>query len=161
MTKSIYDIEIEALSNIKSPGEQFALGAFKGKKILIVNTASECGFTAQYAQLQELHELHNDKVTILGCPSNDFGNQEPGDGQSISKFCSTSFGVTFPLTQKVKVTGQDKHPLYQWLTKQSKTKEEVKWNFQKFLIDEQGQLSHVFAPSEEPLSEAVLSALNL
>jgi len=154
--RAIYDFVLDGLD-----GQPIDLQQFKGRKLLIVNTASECGYTAQYAQLQELHAAFNGAVAILGCPSNDFGNQEPGTADQIAQFCQARFGVTFPLSAKMRVTGPDRHPLYAWLEENSPLEGQVHWNFQKFLVDEQGAITQVFAPSQDPLSDPVLSALGL
>lgn len=122
---------------------------FKGKKLMIVNVASECGLTPQYELLQELYEMFNDRnFTILGVPCNDFGAQEPGSAEEISYFCSKNYGVTFPLTEKISVLNDTKHPLYNYLT--STTGEEVSWNFQKFLVNENGEVEKVFSPQTLP-----------
>lgn len=152
----VYDFVLPGLEGQPIPLEQF-----RGRKMLIVNTASECGFTAQYAQLQELHDQFGDQVAIIGCPSNDFGNQEPGDNGQIALFCHSRFGVTFPLSARLPVKGPEKHPLFAWLEAERPEDGEIQWNFQKFLIDENGVPSKVFAPSVEPLSDAVLDALGL
>ncbi len=154
--QTIYDFKLQGLE-----GQTIDLNAFRGRKILIVNTASECGFTAQYAQLQELHDQFSEKVAIIGCPSNDFGNQEPGSHEEIARFCQSRFGLKIPLSAKMRVSGPNRHPLYAWLEAQRPGEGTVQWNFQKFLVDEQGKVSHVFAPAEDPLSEAVLSALDV
>ncbi len=154
---SIYDYSIEGLK-----GGTIDLSQYKGKKLLIVNTASKCGMTPQYQQLQELYEHFGDDMEIIGCPSNDFGNQEPGDEEDIASFCEENYGVTFPMTKKIKVQGKDRHPLYQWLTNKAynrKQDSQVQWNFQKFLIDEEGQLVKVFPPSVDPVSEEVIDTL--
>ncbi len=154
MTNPIYDT---ALLDIN--GQPFDLTQFKGKKILLVNTASACGLTPQYAQLQELHLAHGDKLAVVGLPCNDFAGQEPGTAEEIVTFCETHFSVTFPLTQKVFIKGENISPIYQYLTKLSqngKQDSEVSWNFQKYLIDENGLLEAVFAPTIEVISEEFL-----
>ncbi len=157
MTKyrSIYDFTLEGID-----GKPIAFKQFKGKKILLVNTASACGYTPQYAQLEELHTFFGDRLAVVGCPSNDFGNQEPGTNEEIAAFCQTTFGVSFPISKKIKVTGADRHPLYQWLSSQDYDKE-VSWNFQKFLFNEEGKLMDVVSPSTEPLSADMLSLIQL
>ena len=115
---------------------------FKGKKIMVVNVASECGYTPQYQQLQELFEEFEDKLIIVGFPSNDFGNQEPSSNAEIKTFCSLKYGVTFPMAAKISIKGNSSHPIYQWLTTADANKKldsEVKWNFNKYLLDENGQ----------------------
>jgi glutathione peroxidase len=154
---SIYDIEINSIN-----GEPLDLNKFKGKKMLIVNTASECGFTPQYAQLQELYDLHKEHIVIIGCPCNDFGAQEPGDLKEIHRFCSLNYNVNFPMTQKVNILN-DPHPLYLWLLKKDKNQvsnNEVEWNFHKFLIDENGNLLKSLAASVSPFSDEILDLLN-
>jgi glutathione peroxidase len=139
-----YDFDIHKLN-----GETFDLGQFKGKKVVVVNVASECGLTPQYTELEHLNREYKDKrVAFVGVPSNDFGGQEPGTADEIQQFCSVNYGVTFPLTEKVHTTGAGKHPLYQWLT--SETGHEVTWNFQKFLIDEEGRVVKSLAPDVTP-----------
>lgn len=158
MTNNIYDISIEGID-----GKTIELSEYKGKKILIVNVASACGYTPQYKQLQELHENFGDKIVVLGVPSNDFGSQEPGTEAEIVEFCSSKFGVTFPMTEKIKVKGVDKHALYQWLTDKSKNGQldtEVRWNFHKFLIDENGELYKELPSNVTPLDEEILNWVN-
>lgn len=145
-------------------GHDIHLNKYKGKKILLVNTASACGLTPQYAQLQEMHQHYNDKVQIIGLPCNDFAGQEPGSEEEIQSFCSLKYKITFPMTMKISVKGENMHPLYQWLTRKSEnhhSDSEVKWNFQKYLIDENGQLQAVISPTIEVFSEEVLSALGI
>ncbi|QQS31127.1 MAG: glutathione peroxidase [Sphingobacteriales bacterium] len=153
--RTIYDFTLEGID-----GKPITFKHFKGKKILIVNTASECGYTSQYAQLQELHYFFGDKLVIVGCPSNDFGNQEPGSNEEIAAFCQTNFKVEFPMSKKIKVAGEGKHPLYKWLSTQNYHKE-VSWNFQKFLFNEEGKLMDVVSPATEPLSADMLSLIQL
>ncbi|MFZ2431979.1 MAG: glutathione peroxidase, partial [Lutibacter sp.] len=146
---SIYDISITSLT-----GEKIDLSKFKGKKILIVNTASECGFTKQFADLQKLHEKYKDKLVIIGVPCNQFGGQEPGNAQEIQSFCQVNYGVTFLMTEKVDVKDDSQHPLYQWLTKKELNgvkSSSVKWNFQKYLIDEQGNLLDYYFSITNPM----------
>jgi len=130
--------------------------------MLIVNTASHCGFTGQYEDLQKLHELHGDKIAVLGFPSNDFGRQEPGNAQEIRSFCTKNYGVSFTMFEKVVVKGKDKAPLYQWLSDKSKNgwnDQEPAWNFSKYLIDENGNLLAFYPSSVNPLDEKILSHL--
>lgn len=142
---SIYDFAAR-----KSNGEQVSLHAYKDKAVLIVNTASECGFTPQYQELQDLSETYGDKgLVVLGFPCNQFGGQEPGTAAEIEAFCSLNFGVTFPLFEKVDVKGPDADPLFQYLTEQ--TGGEIKWNFTKFLVDRQGQVVKQYDSSIKPL----------
>lgn len=154
---SIYEISITSLT-----GEKIDLSAFKGKKILIVNTASECGFTKQYADLQKLHEKYQDKLVIIGVPCNQFGGQEPGNAQEIQSFCQVNYGVTFLMTEKVDVKGENQHPLYQWLTKKELNgmkNSSVKWNFQKYLIDEQGNFIDYYFSITNPMSSKITKQL--
>lgn len=154
-----YDFSLKAID-----GGTLNLVDFKGKKLLLVNTASECGLTPQYAQLQELHEQFGDKIAIIGFPANNFGAQEPGNESQIKEFCTLRYGVTFPLSAKISVKGDDIHPLYQWLTQKSlngKSDNEVQWNFQKYLIDENGNWQAVFSPTTSVLDEEVLSAIGI
>lgn len=156
--KNIYDIELKTLQ-----GGIFDWNSCRGKKILIVNTASECGFTKQYKELQELYELYKDKLEIIGVPCNQFGKQEPGNAEDIQEFCELNFGVTFPLTEKLKVKGDDKHPLYTWLTckKHNGVKSSsVKWNFQKYLLDENGNLIDFFYSITKPMSKKIVNKLS-
>lgn len=151
---SIYSISIMSLDGKNA----LDLSQYKGKKMLIVNTASECGFTPQYDDLQKLQDKYTDKLVVIGCPCNQFGGQEPGTASDISAFCKKNFGVTFPLSQKIDVKGDNQHPLYQWLTKKSINgvlDSEVKWNFNKFLISEDGQLLAYFASTTNPLSNDI------
>lgn len=153
--ESIYDIHINTLE-----GDSLDLGQFAGKKILIVNVASKCGFTPQYKDLQELNELYGDKLVIIGVPCNQFMNQEPGDASEIATFCERNYGVTFQITEKVDVKGKDQHPLYSWLTEKAKNGSEdsdVKWNFQKYLISEKGELLGVFGSKVNPLSDDIVN----
>jgi glutathione peroxidase len=156
---SIYDFKVKTLE-----GENFDFSSLKGKKIMIVNTASKCGNTPQYKDLEELYTEYAGKgFVIIGFPANNFAGQEPGSALEIRKFCTESYGVTFPMMEKISVKGDDMHPLYQWLTQKSKNgvmDSEVKWNFQKYLIDEKGKLQEVIAPKEKPDSEKVVAWLS-
>jgi glutathione peroxidase len=159
MTKSIYEIEI---ANAK--GEQKTLQEYKGKALLIVNVASQCGFTPQYEGLEALNEAYKDKgLRILGFPSNDFGGQEPGTMEEIEQFCKLNYGVTFDLFEKLHAKGEDIHPLYAWLTSQSDPHEDVKWNFEKFLISKEGELlgrySSKVSPDDADLVEDINKSL--
>lgn len=151
--KSIYDINLNSLS-----GDKIDLNTFKGKKILFVNVASECGFTPQYADLQKLHEEYKDKLVIIGLPCNQFGGQEPGSSEEIQNFCEKNYGVEFIITEKIEVKGENQHPLYQWLTSKELNGVEnstVKWNFQKYLIDENGNFIEFFYSMTNPLSKKI------
>ncbi len=142
-------------------GKEISLSDFKGKKILVVNVASRCGLTPQYAQLQELYTKYKDRnFVIIGFPANNFLSQEPGSNSEIKQFCTSEFGVTFPMMAKISVKGEDMDPVYQWLTQKSmngKLDAEVKWNFQKFMIDEKGNLVDVVFPKESPFSEKIVN----
>lgn len=151
--ESLYDIKINTLS-----GQPLNLNDFKGKKILFVNVASECGFTPQYEDLQTLSENYKDKLVVIGIPCNQFGEQEPGNADEISSFCKVNYGVTFILTEKVDVKGEHQHPLYAWLTEKNKNgvkNSNVKWNFQKYLIDENGELIDYFYSITGPLNSKI------
>jgi len=152
--ESIYQFKVEDIN-----GNQFDFSTLAGKKIMIVNTASKCGFTPQYKDLQMLYEKYKDKnFIIVGFPSNDFLWQEPGSNQDIAAFCQKNYGVTFPMMAKITVTGRKKHPLYKFLTEKSKNGLEdskVKWNFQKYLIDNQGFLYKKFASSTNPMDKEI------
>jgi glutathione peroxidase len=141
-------------------GHPFPLSALKGKKVMVVNTASKCGFTPQYKQLQTLFETYGgEKFTIIGFPANNFLHQEPGTDSEIADFCEKNYGVTFPMMSKISVKGKDMHPLYQWLTSKSKNgvmDSQVSWNFQKYLIDENGRLVDVVKPAVKPDDERII-----
>ena len=155
--KSIYDFKVEALD-----GSTIDFSAYKGKKILIVNTASQCGYTPQYEGLEKLYETYKDKLVIVGFPANNFGAQEPGTNGEIQEFCKKNYGVTFPMAAKVSVKGDDTAPIYKWLC--SKTENgvldaEIKWNFGKFLLDENGKLIAYFSSKVTPMSEEITGKL--
>ncbi len=126
---------------------------YRGKKILIVNTASQCGYTKQYAQLQELYEAKKDELVIVGFPANNFGGQEPGTNDEIASFCEKNYGVTFPMSAKVSVKGSDKSDLFKWLTEAENPDftGDIQWNFEKFLLDENGNLIHRYRSGVDPL----------
>lgn len=142
-------------------GKRVSLSQFEGKKLLLVNTASECGFTKQYAGLQELSEKYGDKVVVIGFPANNFGGQEPGSNTEIQGFCEKNFGVTFLLAEKSSVKGGDISPLFAYLTSAENPDftGEIKWNFEKFLIDEHGNLVHRFRSKIEPMSDDIINEL--
>lgn len=171
---SIYDFKVPGLD-----GNQIDLSAYKGKKIMIVNTASKCGNTPQYDDLEKLYEKYKDKLVIIGFPANNFGAQEPGSNQEIQEFCKKNYGVTFPMAEKVSVKGDDIAPIYKWLVEQSNEmakkvptdnskdivwrkflQDPVIWNFTKFLIDEKGNLIAVFHNKVNPMSPEILKWLN-
>ncbi|MCF1715883.1 glutathione peroxidase [Flavihumibacter sp. RY-1] len=157
-TTGIYDFKLKTLD-----GKPMDMAQFKGKKMLIVNTASKCGYTKQYADLQELYEKYGSKVTVVGFPANNFGGQEPGSNEEIASFCKKNFGVSFPMAEKVSVKGSDIHPLFKYLTEEAGkmgVKEPIKWNFTKFLIDENGKLLAVFPSGVKPTDEAITKYLN-
>lgn len=144
-------------------GAPLDLSKYKGKKLLIVNTASKCGFTPQYKDLETLYETYKDKLVIIGFPANNFGGQEPGTNQEIKAFCTgEQYHVTFPMASKVSVKGDDIDPLFKWLTNKSENgviDAEIKWNFTKFLLDEQGHLVAKFDSKVNPMSEEITSHL--
>ncbi len=154
---SLYDIQIHSLD-----GKPIDLAAFKGKKLLFVNVASECGFTKQYKDLQKLSDSYPTELVVIGSPCNQFGKQEPGDAQDIQTFCERNFGVTFLLTEKIDVKGSKQHPLYKWLTSKElngKKKSSVKWNFQKYLVDDSGKLIDYYYSITTPLSSKITKHL--
>lgn len=155
--ESLYDIKIEGID-----GKDLDLNQYKGKKVLFVNVASKCGFTNQYEGLQELYTKHGDKLVVIGLPCNQFGSQEPGAESEIKSFCTLNFGVEFPMTEKINVKGDSQHPLYSWLTdkeKNGKMNSSVKWNFQKYLVDEEGRLVDVFYSTTKPMSSKIIKLL--
>jgi glutathione peroxidase len=154
-SKTLYSFKTRTID-----GKDFDLSSLKGKKVLIVNTASKCGFTPQYKQLEELYKTYGgDKFVIIGFPANNFGSQEPGTDSDIKSFCQLNYGVTFPMMSKISVKGEDMDPIYRWLTRKDlngKMDSEVKWNFQKYLIDEHGQLVDVVDSKTLPTSEKIV-----
>lgn len=142
-------------------GKNLDLKQYKGKKILIVNTASKCGYTKQYAELQKLADAYKEKLVVIGFPANNFGGQEPGDNLNIKEFCQKNFGVTFPLAEKSSVKGDDISPLFKHLTSAENPDftGEIKWNFEKFLIDENGNLIHRFRSAVTPMSPEITKYL--
>ena len=156
-TKNIYGFKITSLD-----GKTIDFSSFKGKKILIVNTASECGYTPQYKELEELYEKYQAKLVIVGFPANNFGGQEPGTNTEIQSFCQKNYGVTFPMAAKISVKGADIAPIYDWLTHKSKNgvlDAEIKWNFNKFLLDENGRMIAYFPSGTTPMSNDITSKL--
>ena len=154
---TIYDFKINSLQ-----GQVIDFSSFKGKKILIVNTASKCGLTSQYEGLERLYKLYKDKLVIIGFPANDFLRQEPGNNHEIESFCQSNYGVSFPMSTKISVKGKKIHPLYLWLTKEKYNlykDSKVTWNFQKYLIDEHGKLIQIFQPSMDPMNEEIIKAI--
>lgn len=155
---SIYDFKVPGLM-----GGEIDFSKYKGKKIMIVNTASKCGNTPQYESLEKLYGMYKDKLVIVGFPANNFGSQEPGTNEEIAEFCKKNYGVTFPMAEKISVKGEDTAPLYKWLVSEAAKKginDPVTWNFTKFLVDEKGQLVTVFSSKTQPMSEEVLKYLN-
>lgn len=155
---SIYDFKVEGLE-----GGSIDFSQFRGKKIMIVNTASKCGNTPQYKELEELYEKYKDKLVIIGFPANNFGQQEPGTNEEIKEFCTKNYGVSFPMASKISVKGDDIAPIYKYLTDEAKKlgfEDPVKWNFTKFLLDENGKLITVIHNRVKPMSEEVLKYLN-
>jgi glutathione peroxidase len=150
--KSIYEFRITALD-----GKEIDFAKYKGKKLLIVNTASKCGKTPQYAGLEKLHEQFGDKVAVLGFPANNFLWQEPGSSEEIAAFCERNYGVQFQLFEKVSVKGNDQHPLYQWL--EAKTGNRPDWNFAKYLVNEDGTKVTFFSSSVQPLDRSIISQI--
>jgi len=155
----VYYFKVPALD-----GGTIDLSTYKGKKLLIVNTASKCGFTPQYADLEKLYDKYKDKLVIVGFPANDFGGQEPGTNSEISEFCKKNYGVTFPLAAKSDVVGENTSPLFKYLTQEAiklgTPAPVIKWNFTKFLIDENGKLIGVYNSKITPMSEEITSHLN-
>jgi glutathione peroxidase len=154
-SQTIYDYKVEDIN-----GKSFDLSSLKGKKVMIVNTASKCGLTPQYEQLEELYKKYKDQnFVIVGFPANNFMKQEPGTNDEIESFCQKNYGVTFPMMSKISVKGNDMDPLYKFLTTKSLNKLEdndVKWNFQKYLIDEKGNLVKVISPSTSPTDKDII-----
>lgn len=155
---SIYDFKVPSLE-----GNTIDFSKFKGKKVLVVNTASKCGLTPQYAELQQLHEKYKNTLVIVGFPANNFAGQEPGSNEEIKEFCQRNYGVSFPISEKVSVKGEDIHPLFKYLTEEAQKlgiEDPIKWNFTKFLIDEKGKLIAVIPSRVKPLSEELIKHLN-
>jgi glutathione peroxidase len=154
---SIHDFKVEALD-----GGAIDFSAFKGKKILVVNTASKCGYTRQYEGLEKLYETYKEKLVIVGFPANNFGGQEPGTNSEIKEFCKKNYGVTFPMAAKVSVKGDDQAAIFKWLCSKNQNgvmDAEIKWNFGKFLLDENGVLISYFPSNVEPMSEEITAKL--
>jgi glutathione peroxidase len=157
-TMTIYDFKVPGLD-----GKEIDLASLKGKKVLIVNTASKCGYTPQYTDLENLHKAYKDKLVVIGFPANNFGQQEPGSNEEIGEFCKKNYGVTFLMAEKVSVKGDDIHPLFKYLTEEARkmgVEEPIKWNFTKFLVDEKGKLVAVFPSKVKPMSEDITKHLN-
>ncbi len=150
-------VSFYSLTAIANNGQAIYFKAYEGKKVLLVNTASDCGYTAQYDELQRLNEQHKDKLVILGFPSNDFKEQEKGTDAQIAEFCKVNFGMTFPLMKKSQViNGGQQNKVFSWLSNKNKNgwnDKAPEWNFSKYLVNEQGMLTHYFAPAVSPLSD--------
>jgi len=157
MPKNFHEFKLKNID-----GDEVDFSQYKGKKVLLVNVASKCGYTSQYAELQELHEKHGDKITVLGFPANNFGGQEPGTEEDIKAFCSENFGVTFPMFEKISVKGVDKHPLYRWLSDKDMNgwnDKEPAWNFSKYLVDEEGKLVEFYPSAVSPMDDKIVKHL--
>ena len=158
-TQTIYQFKVTDLY-----GKEFDFSTLKGKKLLIVNTASECGLTPQYKDLEAIYSKYKDKnFVIVGFPANNFGSQEPGSNEQIAKFCQMNYGVTFPMMSKISVKGKDIHEVYQFLTQKDKNglqDGKVEWNFQKYLINEEGELIKVLSPSVLPTDTEIVGWIN-
>ena len=154
--KSVHEFTINTID-----GESKNLSDFKGKKMLFVNTASQCGFTPQYMELQELHEKHGEELVIIGFPANNFGGQEPGSNDQIKKFCQKNYGVSFMLSEKVSVKGKNIDPIFKWLNAQDNQsfKGDIMWNFEKYLIDESGKLIKRYRSMTKPDSDKIISLI--
>lgn len=157
-TQSFYDFKVKTLE-----GKDFDFASLKGKKVMVVNVASKCGNTPQYKELEALYEKYRGELVIIGFPANNFGGQEPGTPAQIREFCTEEYGITFPLMEKISVKGDDMDPVYKWLTSKSENgfmDSKVTWNFQKYLIDENGKLVEMLGPKEKPDSEKTLTWLS-
>ncbi len=156
---SVHDFKVQGLD-----GSTIDLAKYKGKKILIVNTASKCGYTPQYGDLETLYKKYSDKLVIIGFPANNFAQQEPGSNKEISEFCTKNYGVTFPMAEKVDVVGDNTAPLFKYLTEEAKklgvADPVIKWNFTKFLVDENGKLVAVFPSKVKPMDDEITKYLN-
>jgi glutathione peroxidase len=155
---SFYNFKLNSLE-----GDPIDFTRYKGKKVLLVNVASRCGYTPQYKQLQQLHEKYGSKVVILGFPANNFGRQEPGNNAEIKEFCQKNYGVSFQMFEKISVTGDDQHPLYKWLSNKTENgwnDQAPKWNFCKYLVNEKGELVRFYASGVDPMSEELLKDIN-
>ncbi|GAB3490973.1 glutathione peroxidase [Spirosoma knui] len=158
-TKSLYDFTVKSID-----GKPVSLSGFKGKKVVILNVASKCGFTPQYADWEKFYKQHGDKIVVLGFPANNFASQEPGSNEEIASFCQKNYGVSFPMFEKVSVAGNDQSPLYQWLTTKSMNGWNDKaptWNFCKYVINEKGELTHFFASKIKPDDEEFKKAVGI
>ena len=157
LENDFYDLEFESID-----GKIISLSNFKGKYVLIVNTASRCGYTRQYKDLQKIHEDYNENLIVIGFPCNDFGSQEKGTNQDILSFCQKNYGVDFLLSKKIKIKGEQCHPIFNWLTKKSENgvlNHKVSWNFNKFLIDPYGELLGAYSSSTKPFDTEIISQI--
>ncbi|MDF2158053.1 glutathione peroxidase [Algoriphagus sp. CAU 1675] len=157
MESSFYNFKMKDLD-----GNEIDFSQFKGKKVLLVNVASKCGFTPQYEDLQKLHQEYGDKIAVLGFPANNFGGQEPGSNDDIKEFCTANFGVTFPVFEKISVKGYDKHPLYRWLSDEKLNgwnNQEPTWNFCKYYVNEKGELMKFFPSTVSPMDDEIISLI--
>lgn len=154
--KTVHDLSFTSIE-----GKEVKMSQFKGKKILIVNTASKCGYTPQYKELEELHKKYGSRLVVIGFPANNFGQQEPGSNAEIAEFCEKNYGVTFLLAEKVDVKGENIHPLFKFLIEQDNPDftGDINWNFEKFLIDENGKLIHRYRSKVKPLDPILVSQL--
>ena len=155
--KTIYDFKVKTLA-----GKETSLAEYKGKKIVILNVASECGYTPQYGDWEKFYEANKNKFVVLGFPANNFGGQEPGSNEQIATFCTKNYGVTFPVFEKISVKGADKAPIYKWLSTKALNgwnEKEPTWNFCKYLVNEKGELTHFFASDIKPTSADFLAAI--
>ncbi len=156
--QSFYDLKAKAID-----GNFFKFENLKGKTVMIVNTASKCGYTHQYEDLQKLYKTYKDSnFVIIGFPANDFLKQEPGSDEEIKEFCSLNYGVSFPMMSKITVKGKEMHPVYMWLTNKTLNKvsdSKIKWNFQKYIIDKEGNLVNYFSPSTEPFDDEIIKLI--
>ncbi len=157
---SFYDFSLKSLDG----KETIDFARYKGKKIVILNTASACGYTPQYADWQKFHEKYGDKIVVIGCPANNFGGQESGTNKEIATFCQKNYGVTFQMLEKINVTGSDQHPLYKWLSKKDLNgwnDSEPTWNFCKYVINEKGEVTNFFASGIKPTNAEFLKAVGI
>ncbi|MBU3713967.1 MAG: glutathione peroxidase [Ferruginibacter sp.] len=155
--KSVHNFKVASID-----GDVIDFSAFKGKKILIVNTASQCGYTPQYKELEALYQKYKDKLVVVGFPANNFGQQEPGTNSEIKTFCQKNYGVSFPMASKISVKGNDTAPIYSWLTQKKLNgvmDANIKWNFNKFLLDEAGQIIEKYDSGTQPMSEEITKRL--
>ena len=158
-TKNLYDFTVKSID-----GKDVSLKGFKGKKVVILNVASKCGFTPQYADWEKFYKEHGDKIVVLGFPANNFKSQEPGSNEEIATFCQKNYGVTFPMFEKVSVMGDDQSPIYKWLTSKDQNgwNDQVPtWNFCKYVINEEGKLTNFFGSKVKPEDEEFKKAVGI